>query len=92
VDLSPQGPEIEAAKEKANKADLLIVCSYNAWKSVGQLALIQSLIDAGKPLILLILRDPLDEALFSQASMIFTTFSPTVPSIQAVCDELKGRR
>lgn len=90
-DLNPTHEEIEAAKKQGEAAEVLIVCSYNAWKNPSQTNLIHSLLELGKPLILLVMRDPLDASLFSQADLVFKTFSPTVPSIQAVCDHLKER-
>lgn len=89
--LTLSSEEIEAAKQKAEAADVLFICSYNAWKNPSQVALIQSLLSTGKPVILLVMRDPLDAFLFPKANIIFNTFSPTTPSIQAVCNQLKER-
>jgi len=86
--LAPSHEDIAAATEAAIHADVLLICSYNAWKNPSQVQLIQSLIDAGKPAILLSLRDPLDASLFRGAHQIFSTFSHSIASIQAVCDEL----
>ena len=80
--------EVNQAKLRAAQADLVIVCSYNAWKNPGQVSLIQVLIDTGKPLIVIATRDPLDASLFPKAKLVFTTYSPTSVSIQAVCDQL----
>ncbi len=87
-DLNPAQEEIEIAKKHARGADVLFICSYNAWNNPSQITLIQSLLDMGKPTVLLIMRDPLDASLFPTAHLIFNTFSPTSPSIQAVCDQL----
>jgi beta-N-acetylhexosaminidase len=87
-DLNPSEGEIETAQKNARTAEVLLFCSYNAWKNPKQIALIQKLLETGKPLILLALRDPLDAALFPKADIIITTFSPTAPSIQAGCDRL----
>ncbi len=86
--LDPSGDEVEAAKRSAKTADVLLFCSYNAWKNPAQTALIHSLIDMGKPLVVLNSRDPLDAAEFPKASLVFNSFSPTAPSIQAVCNQL----
>lgn len=90
-ELNPSQEEIEAAKKLSASAEVLIVGSYNAWKNSSQAALIHSLLELGKPLILLVMRDPLDTTLFPQADVVVKTFSPSVPSIQAVCDRLKER-
>ena len=89
--FAPTDGEIEAAIELAKEAGALFVCAYNAWKNPSQEVLIQSLLESGKPVALLNLRDPLDAALFPSAHLIFKTFSPSAASIQAVCDELSKR-
>ncbi len=86
--LAPSNAEIESAKQKAKEADLLFICSYNAWKNPSQATLIQSLMESGKPVVLLVMRDPLDASLFPAAHLIFKTFSPSAPSIQAIYDAL----
>jgi beta-N-acetylhexosaminidase len=86
--LAPSDQEIEMAKQQAATADVLMVCSYSAWENPQQITLIQSLIETGRPVVLLVVRDPLDATLFPKASVIMTTFSPTTPSLQAVCDQL----
>lgn len=86
--LSPSKDEIETAQQYAREADILVICSYNAWINASQATLIQLLLETGKPVVLLVTRDPLDASLFPTASLIFNTFSPTSPSIQAVCDQL----
>jgi beta-N-acetylhexosaminidase len=86
--LNPSEEEIEAARQEARRADVLCICAYNAWKNPSQIKLIQSLLGMGKQTILLVTRDPLDASLFPEAPLIFTTFSPTPPSIQSVCYQL----
>lgn len=87
--LAPSSEEIEALHKNAQTADSIIICSYNSWKYSAQEALIQALLDLEKPTVLVATRDPLDSALFSKASLIINTFSPTVPSLQAVCNKIK---
>lgn len=86
--LNPSKNDLETAQQRAEMADILVICSYNAWKNPSQEALIRLLLDVGKPAVLIVTRDPLDSSLFPSADLIFTTFSPTTPSIQAVCDQL----
>lgn len=88
--LNPANEEIEKAIIAAESSEVLVVCSYNAWKNESQIALIQSLLKTKKPLVLIVLRDPLDASLFPDAEFIFNTFSPSALSIQAVCDRLSG--
>ncbi|MBX9744010.1 MAG: glycoside hydrolase family 3 protein [Chlamydiales bacterium] len=87
--LSPSSVDIATAKQNAAESDVLLVCSYNAWRNPSQVTLIQTLIDTGKPVILISMRDPLDASLFPEANLIFNTFSPTAPSIQAICNQLE---
>lgn len=86
--LNPTETDAENALEIAKESDILIFCSYNAWKNPGQAATIQALIDLKKPMILIVLRDSIDATLFPAADLIIQTFSPTVPSIQAASDFL----
>jgi beta-N-acetylhexosaminidase len=79
---------IEEIKKQAESADVILICSYNAWKNPHAINLTESLLGIEKPSILLVLRDPLDASLFPQADLIYQSFSPTVPSIQAICDQL----
>lgn len=87
-DLSPLSSDQETIEQLAVSAEAFLICSYNAWKNPSQIALIQSLLKLEKPTILLILRDSLDEELFSQADLIVNTFSPTAPAFQAVFEYL----
>lgn len=86
--LNPTEEEVQTAYELADQADILIFCSYDAWKHNGQAVLIESLLNHEKPFVLISLRDPFDATLFPQADHILITFSPTPPSIQAAADEL----
>ena len=89
--LSPSSVDIASAKQNVADADVLLICSYNAWRNPSQVSLIQTLIDTAKPVILISTRDPLDASLFPAAHLVFNTFSPTAPSIQAVCNQLEKR-
>lgn len=87
--LNPIVEEVARIKAQATSMDMLVICSYNAWKNPAQAALIQALLEEGKPVLLVVMRDPLDAALFPKASIIYTTFSQAPSSIQAICKELK---
>jgi beta-N-acetylhexosaminidase len=88
--LNPSSRDIEDAQVHAKSADVLLVCSYNAWKNPSQEALIQSLSTLGKPMILIVTRDPLDSDLFPKANLILSTYSPTTVSLQAAWDYLRS--
>lgn len=87
--LNPSDAEAEAVKKQAEAADVIVVCSYNAWKNSSAAALTQSLLNTTKPTIILSVRDPLDASFFPGADLLFTTFSPTAPSLQAICEWLE---
>ncbi|HEY4255048.1 MAG TPA: glycoside hydrolase family 3 protein [Chlamydiales bacterium] len=86
--LNPSSAEIDAVKKQAEAADVVIVCSYNAWKNASAITLTQSLLQSTKPVIIFSVRDPLDASLFSDADLVVTSFGPTAPSLQAICDRL----
>ena len=88
-EMNPSPSDIAAIEENAKSSDAVIFCSYNAWKNGSQALAIQSLLDLGKPMILIVVRDPLDASLYPKADVVITTFSPTAPSIQAACDLLR---
>lgn len=87
-ELNPSDEEILKIERSTTPADLIIFCSYNAWKNDKQSLLIENLIQQDKPFILISLRDPLDASFFSGTHMTITTFSPTLPSIQAATDQI----
>ncbi len=83
------GHSLEDCAAIADPADALLVFSHNAWKDPFQSSLIRSLMALGKPIILIVSRDPLDAELLPQADVTIKTFSPTLPSLEAVCRKLK---
>lgn len=70
--------------------EVLIICSYNAHADPIQQAQILTLIELGKPVNLVVLRNPQDEELFAKAARVIKTFSPSKPSFDAVGNFLKG--
>ncbi len=86
---NPSQEEIKRAHEMAKEAEAIIFCSYNAWNHKEQRDFLHSLQLLKKPIILISLRDPLDEECFPEIDLSIKTHSPTVPSIQAAADELR---
>jgi beta-N-acetylhexosaminidase len=84
--LNPTEEETQLINTLGKKADMILFCSYNAWKNDKQAALIHSL--SQQPLVLIAVRDPLDAALFPNARLILTTFSPSIPSLQAAYEKI----
>lgn len=89
--LNPSSADADGAKKQANDADVVIVCSYNAWRNPAAVELTQAILATEKPVILLCLRDPLDAALFSDADLVVTSFSPSAQSLQAIADQLADK-
>ncbi len=89
-ELIPNENEIKKAKELSRVVDIIVFCTYNAWRNDKQISLVNSLIEIGKPVIIIVLRDPSDANLFPDANLIITTFSPTTPSIQAATNQISN--
>lgn len=87
--LNPTGAEREVAKQRVEEAEGFCLFAFNAWKDPSQRALVQELLDTGKPHVIVIVRDPIDGALFPSAGHMITTFSPTAPSIQAAWERVQ---
>lgn len=89
-ELIPNDHEIKKAKELTRFVDIIVFCTYNAWRNDKQIELVNSLMEMGKPVIIIVLRDPSDANLFPDANLIITTFSPTTPSIQAATNHISN--
>ncbi len=85
---NPTEEEKKVIEKVAEESDLLIFCSYNAWKYSSQLKIIRFLTEMGKPFVLITLRDPFDSELVTGADVVINTFSPTEPSIRAAFEQL----
>lgn len=81
---------LEQSKVHLITGDLVVVFSYNAWKNHEQKALIKSLIDSGKSVAVIAARDTQDAELFPTAKVVITTSSPSLPSLQAAVNLLRG--
>jgi beta-N-acetylhexosaminidase len=69
-------------------ADVHVFCSNNAWKDKAQVDCVEKLLRTQIPVVVIVLRDPLDETLFPEAHLIIKTFSPTAPSLEAAFERL----
>ena len=85
--LGTQEEDFTSSKD----ADVLILFTYNAWKSPPQISWIESLFELEKPIILVVTRDPQDMDVLPKAELTFCTFNPSFLSLQAVCEALKTR-
>lgn len=89
---APSREDVRMAHTLAERADVIIFCTCNAWNHPDQTDLIHSLDKWKKPSIIVVLRDPLDAELFPNASLILITHSPAKPSIQAASEYLSNRQ
>ncbi len=79
------GLSIEESLEAVESAESVIFCSYNAWCSASQCALLKR-ISLLKPTIHIAVVDPCDLDIESQALAKIAIYSPTVCSLQAVAE------
>lgn len=74
---------MDCLEKEANEADLLVLLTCNAWKNPVQKERVQKLLNKGKPLVFIALRDPLDTELALTANLVIQTFSPVAASIES---------
>jgi beta-N-acetylhexosaminidase len=89
--LNPSQDEYEKAQKLAKKASSFVCFCYDAWKNPEQTMLIQSLVKAKKPIILVSVKDPIDALLFPDVDVLITTFSPTAASIKAAYEKMQDQ-
>ncbi len=84
----PSVEESSAILKSCQEAEVVVVCSYNAWKFGEQQALIQFLLALKKPTVVICARDPQDAVLFPQAQAVLKAYGPTPSSLRAVVHTL----
>lgn len=84
--LNPGEEELKKAQIITEWADVIVVCSYNAWKNEAQLRFVENLQTSGKPVFTIAVRDPEDAERLPKDSFVVATYSPTANSIQAALD------
>ncbi len=85
----PDGADISAAVNAARDADVVIVGTVAAGPE--QAALVNALLDLGKPVVTVALRSPFDLAEYPNAGTHVCTYSGHEPSVRALADALFGR-
>jgi beta-N-acetylhexosaminidase len=88
---APDATAIAAAVSRAAAADAVVVATSNASGSAAQRALVDALIAAGKPVVVVATRNPYDVAQLPRASTYLASYSWTRPSMRAVARVLLGR-
>lgn len=81
--LQPSSQEQDEIKHIAANADVVVVCTYNAWANPEQLHLIKDLEENCPLLCVIALRDARDADCFDQAAVVVSTVSPVAASITA---------
>ncbi len=90
TDATPGSEQIERALEKAQRADLVIVTTYNANSNTGQRDLVRALTDADKPVVVASMRNPYDIAAFPEVDGNLLTYGNTDVSVRALARALTG--
>lgn len=93
LSLDPSLAERQSVLERASKAGVIILCTYNAWQSrhAGQAALARELTARGADLIVVALRDPYDYVEMPKVSAYLATYGSTPPQLEALAELLAGR-
>ena len=87
---NPSPSVIDSAVAAANQSDLVVVSTYNAWVSQGQLNLVNALLQTGKPVVVVAVGTPYDVAYLPGASTFLTTYDYQPVSLHAAVKVLFG--
>ncbi|MGB9375964.1 MAG: glycoside hydrolase family 3 protein [Mycobacteriales bacterium] len=88
--LSPSDATIQAAVAQAQAHDRTVVATNKAWSNAAQQKLVKALLDTGKPVIVVAVRDPYDIAYFTAAPTYLATYSYTDVSLESLTRVLFG--
>jgi beta-N-acetylhexosaminidase len=88
--VSPTDTRIATATSLAQQNDLIVVTTNRAWSNTRQRTLVQQLIDTGKPVIVVAVRDPYDIAHLPAAETYLATYSYAEASLEAVIKAMYG--
>jgi beta-N-acetylhexosaminidase len=89
---APTADAIAAASARAQANDLVVVTTANASGSASQRALVNALLDTGKPVVLVATRNPYDIASLTRAPTYLASYSWARPAMRAVARVLVGER
>ena len=90
VAQEPDVAEIAAARTAAAGADLIVIGTISASLQRGQVALVESLLELGRPTVTVALRTPWDGDAYPAAGTHACTYSVLEPSLDALADALFG--
>lgn len=88
VGLAPSVQEQERAVQLAVQADLVVVCTFNAWSSAEQISFVKTLENKVATLFVIALRDERDAECFHNAAVVCTTLSPVPCAISAIWEKI----
>jgi len=91
VDPQPSSSQIAEVLRAADNGSVVIVPVDDLIVNKHQLNLIQALCEAGKPVIVLVHRNPFDVALLPENVTILVTYGFNPPIREALADVLLGR-
>ena len=91
VPINPTNPDISALFQQARDYDLIIAGTINAYAHEGQAELVRSLLQTGKPVIVVSMRLPYDLTAFPQALTFICTYSILEPCLRAAARALFGQ-
>jgi beta-N-acetylhexosaminidase len=90
VAQDPDGAEVAATRAAAAGADLIVIGTISASLQPGQVVLVESLLELGRPMITVALRTPWDADAYPGATTHVCTYSLLEPSLIALVDALFG--
>ncbi len=90
--LAPEDGEIAALVERVRGDACVVVGTINAYNQPGQKRLVQALLAAGLPTIVVALRLPYDLLAFPEAPTYVCTYSILEPSMRALAAALFGKK
>ena len=90
VSLQPKEEAVALLLAKANKADLLLIFTYNAHMYSEQRALVRVLLQTGKRGVVCPIRNPYDISLFPEAKNCVLSYGFREVSLKALVDVLFG--
>jgi beta-N-acetylhexosaminidase len=88
--FDPDQATIDHAVAAARQNDLVVVTTFNAWGTHGQLALVSALLATGKPVVVAAVGTPYDIAYFPAAPTFVATYDYQPVSLHALVRVLFG--
>ena len=88
--FDPDAAAIDAAVDLVGERDLVLVATSRAWRWEAQQGLVKALLDTGKPVVVVAMRDPYDIAHFPRAETYLATYGHRTVSTRALSRVLFG--